>query len=200
LERRTQEGAFQTAAIEIVIAARGARVRRKPYRLVGFGVIDELQSQHASYADFPAVMRIGFVNNAEAVALAQIAYEVDLASKDVGNLHGDGVGDVGLVGRSKQRAGDLAFRNPYLRLGGLAVFGGGKAALAVGRYFQPARYILAVLIGAGRMVVAQPDKIAVLVHRRLNAATGVQLINGSSVFALHQEGLQAALLNAQALQ
>ena len=44
------------------------------------------------------------VHHGELVALAQVAVEVDVAAEHVAQLHGDAVGDAGLVGGGEQRA------------------------------------------------------------------------------------------------
>jgi hypothetical protein len=49
-----------------------------------------------------------FINDAEAISLAQIAVKVDVRRKDIGDLHGNCVRETGGIRCSKQRTFDFA--------------------------------------------------------------------------------------------
>jgi hypothetical protein len=59
---------------------------------------------------------VELVHHLEAIALAQVAVEIDVAAEDVGELHGDAVGNVGRVGRREERAADQARLHHRARL------------------------------------------------------------------------------------
>ncbi|MDT4846465.1 hypothetical protein FQZ97_804850 [compost metagenome] len=71
-------------------------------------VVDELGAEHTAGAHALAIGLQAFIDHAEAVALAQVAAEVDIAGEHLGQLHGDWVGDVGRVGGGEQGAADHA--------------------------------------------------------------------------------------------
>src|SRR5690606_23360618 len=148
-------------------------VRRfEPDRVVCFVAIDELQGKNPSRTDVAALCVVCFVDDAKAVAFAQVADEVDLAAKDVGHLQGDRVGDAGRFGGAEQRRLNFTLGYADMGLSLLGFFRGLKPAVFVRADFEPSRQRYAVLGGSGRMEVAQPDQLAFLVERSLYGASG----------------------------
>ena len=69
----------------------------------GFALIGEFRRQQAVGLHRFALVVLHFVYGGEAVAAAQIAMEINVGGEDVGDLHGDRIGDAGGIGCSKQR-------------------------------------------------------------------------------------------------
>src|SRR5690606_13835753 len=199
LQGGTQKGAAQALAFEIVVTA-GFAFGGEPDRLMAGVVVDEFQGQDLPGAHFAPFVRIGFVYQAEAVAFADVAQEVDFAAEDVGHFKRDPVGYAGFVGSAKQGAFDNPFGNAHVGLRRVGNFGGLEAAFAVGRDFQPLGRVAVIGTGAGRVPVAQPYQAAVGVECRLDDTARVQLAAGAGVFFLDEELLQARLGHLQPLQ
>ena len=112
LHRRSQEATSQALSVERVVATFGARRRicisarrggiLEPHRLVRLAVIDELRAQHPPAAHRLAIGFQGFIDHREAVALAQGAVKVDIARKNLRQLHCDGIRDPRVVGRREK--------------------------------------------------------------------------------------------------
>jgi hypothetical protein len=82
--------------------------RLKPVGLQDRLVIDQFGRQDASAAHGLAAVSEAFVHQRKAVALAQVAMEIKLAAKNLDHLHGDGVGNVGIVGGGEQGVANFA--------------------------------------------------------------------------------------------
>src|SRR5262245_60070549 len=80
-ERRAQEGLADIFAFGGVVTA--GVVAAVPEGAVGGAVIHELGREDATSAHWLTLVQQRFINDAEAVALAQIAMEIDVAAEDV---------------------------------------------------------------------------------------------------------------------
>jgi hypothetical protein len=103
-----QVGAAQADALGIEVAAFFGVGFFEPEGLMGFAVVHKLGRDHAARAQHLAVSFEGFVHHCKAVAFAKGAVKVDVARKDVGQLAGHAVGNVGIIGGRKQRTLDGA--------------------------------------------------------------------------------------------
>src|SRR5690606_26075539 len=178
LERVAQEGTAQAASIKVVITA-GGRFGSEPDGVVRLVLVQELQGQHAAGTDFAAIVGVGLVNDAEAVALAQILHEVDLAAQDLDHLESDVVGDAGGIGGAEKRAVDFAFGHANLRVGNLFLLGSDEAAFAIGGHFQPAAEIAVFMASARRVIVAQRYQLPFVVEGGPDNAAGIKLVDGA---------------------
>jgi hypothetical protein len=118
LHRAGQEGAPAALPIGTVIAT-AAITAGEPQGLVGATAIDELGGQHAPGAFVPghgfAIGRQRLVDEAEGVALAQFAVEINVGREDLCQLNGHAVRQAGFVGRGEQGAADAAAGQADLR-------------------------------------------------------------------------------------
>ena len=101
LHWRRQEGAAHAVAVQGVITALGAGLL-EPHGLVGFAAAGEFCAEHLSRAQGFAVGFQRFVHDRQAVATAQGAAEVDGVREDFGQLGGNRIRDVGVVGGRKE--------------------------------------------------------------------------------------------------
>ena len=135
------------------------------HRFIGLALVRELCCQHTPGLDRFAAVIEHFVNDAEAVAFAQVAVKVDVGGKYLGDLGGDGVGQAGGVGRAEQGIPDF------------------------GRFHEHAALELDELLfdqeGIGRAIdrhqvacvqIAQAHQFAVRISGRAHGPAGNQLI------------------------
>ena len=189
-----QVGAAQAGAVHGVVGATLAGLL-EPHGLVQLVAVVEFCGQHAARAQEFAVGFQGFVDDGEAVTFVQ-AVEIDLF-KDVGDLHGHGIGQARGIGRGEQAAVDGATRQAGA--GGQRCAGHGGAELAVGIALQ--HQALEVL--AGFVLDPAHGQLAQLVvvagfGGDQAAIAAEQVLAGQLVAA--QEGGGARIGNAQALQ
>src|SRR5690606_35551928 len=81
LQRRAQEALLQAAAVVAVVLLLAARSAIE-HDGVTFAVVDEFGCQDAASAHRVAFLVNGFINDIEAVALAQVGVEVDPGAED----------------------------------------------------------------------------------------------------------------------
>ena len=193
---RAEVSARHALAIGQVVGPLGLGRLLEPDGLVRLAVVAELRAEHAAAAQRLAVGLQRFVDDREAVFLAQRAAEVDAARKNVGQLRGHAVGNVGLVRGREQRAADHAARQAAAQLqrGGLDA----RSPCAVGAALDhQALEVAAVVMGPAR---GQADQAVVVGGLGFDLAVGAaqQLLARQAVRA--QEGGRAGVGHAHALQ
>ena len=118
LHRAGQKGPAAAATINVVVAA-AAIGRREPDRLEAFPAIDEFGSRNPAGTFVPGhrlvVGRQCFVDDAEGVALAQLAVEVDVGGENLRQLTGHTIRQTRLIGGCEQCAADGAAGQSHLR-------------------------------------------------------------------------------------
>src|SRR5208282_6593001 len=102
-----QERLLQALAVVAVVAL-AAVGGTPPESPMGHTLVDEFSRNDSSRAGRLALAAMHFVYDAEAVAAAQIVQEIDLAGKDVGELHRDRIGQPDRIGRSKKGSANFA--------------------------------------------------------------------------------------------
>ena len=68
----------------------------------GLPIVDELGCQNTAGAHGQTLIEEHFIDDAEAVSLAQVAMEINVATENIGKLRGDAVRKINGVGGSKQ--------------------------------------------------------------------------------------------------
>src|SRR2546425_5410370 len=116
LQRRAQERLAQILAVRRVVAA--AEVNRA----IVPALVHELGGEHTPGARRPPGEVIHLVHHREAVALAQVAVEVDVAAEHFAQLHGHVIRDARGIGGGEQRAADHARFHVDARLEQRALF------------------------------------------------------------------------------
>src|SRR5690606_37818327 len=170
LQCRAQERAAQAGALEIVVAAALA-VGAEPDGAVRLAIVDEFQGQDTPGAGITALVRAHLVDDAELVAAAQVAQEVDLGAEDIGHLHGDRIGNAGRVGGAEQRRADGAYGYARLAFGAVADFAGRVGCAGRRDQEHPGRD-LPVVFFAGGVHIAQPYQLPFGIGGSLHRTAG----------------------------
>jgi hypothetical protein len=126
LERRAQESLAQ------VLALRGVVAVAEMHRAEGLAVVRELGGEQAAGAHRAPAEIVNLVDHGELITLAQVAVEVDIAAEDIAELHGDAVGDAGIVGGGEERALDHGRFHGDSRIELGAVVGDAEVAVRLG--------------------------------------------------------------------
>ena len=71
-------------------------------------LVDELGGDDSSRPDHCSIELAHFVHDGEAIALAQVVVKVDVAGKNLGELHGDGVRKADRIRCGEKRRSNLA--------------------------------------------------------------------------------------------
>ena len=181
LERRAQEGLADILAVGRVIAAAVLTAGRigEPCGAVGLAVVDELGGEDAPGAHRAAQMIDGFVDDGEAVALAQIAMKIDVAAENVRQLRRhrvrnsrgvrcpeQGKADLGRFHEDLgfERQGLLRGGKPLALVSGLAFDHQGLILAAVEREYQGLQF--ALWPGPRRQVLARAELAKQALRRR----------------------------------
>ena len=106
LDRRAQKCFFQAPAVFAIVVL-GSVGRTPQKRAIRNTLVHELGCDDSPCAGRFAVDAAHFVDDAEAIASAQIVQEIDVARKNVRQLHGDRVGQRDRVRCAEQRTTDL---------------------------------------------------------------------------------------------
>lgn len=107
VHRRTDKRFAHAGAVGVVVAG-GAILAGVTNRRIGLATVGEAGSQDIAGTYALTFHSLLFINDLEAVALADVEREIDVISEDIGQIHRQVVAEAGALGCEEQAAIDLA--------------------------------------------------------------------------------------------